>query len=98
MDRSIDRGLNLIKAKLLRLRQLVACKRETKPLIERLTTQELRNLTLAQMTILEVARRKDAAKTPEEIGYSDYNDYFDGTYNGYDDYCDVCSNSHYDAE
>lgn len=61
MDRSIDRGLDLIKAKLLRLRQLVMGKK-TKQDIKRITPQEARNLTPAQMIILEVVLKKDANK------------------------------------
>lgn len=92
MDRSIDRGLDFIKAKLTRLRQLVARRgKNNKPLIERLTPQELSKLTPNQMLILEMARKKDAYD--EQDKHVDRSEYCES----YDDYND-CHGDYYDAE
>lgn len=83
MNRSIDRGLDLIKAKLMRLRQLVTGKK-TKQDVKRITPQEARNLTPNQMLILEMARKKDAYD--EQVDCENYDDYND------------CHGDYYDAE
>lgn len=62
-----------------------------KPLIERLTPQELSKLTPNQMLTLEMARKKDAYD--EHEGRVDWSEYCEN----YDDYND-CHGDYYDAE
>lgn len=84
MDRNIDRGLDLIKVKIVRLRQVLTTKAASK----QDKTKSLQ--TPAKQLIVEATRKKDSGAKPTDIGWAEYN-YVYRDYNNCHDY-------YYDAE
>ncbi len=85
MDRNIDRGLDLIKAKILRLRQLLT----TKAAPKQDKTKSLQ--TPAQQLIVETCRKKNAGAACAKTNWSEYCE-------AYSEYYNDCHGDYYDAE